>query len=154
MPLEAPLQYQTVAKSLGCNWAFSPFSWQHSAPLRRRLTEEWLWQESSIICGLSYKDNLGDGFGLGFFGGGGLSSFPIIILFNLWEAVGIPAGLVPWDLHCKYRAWNSLHNLILVTVLRLSSMSWGTHLHLCYTGRCIWQTPVLSSALDEEQQRQ
>lgn len=54
-----------IAKSLGCNWAFGPFFSQHSACLRSRLTEEALWQGTSIICDLNYTENVGNGFGCG-----------------------------------------------------------------------------------------
>jgi len=62
MLLEAPAQRRTVAESLGRSWAFGPFSWQYSAPFRSTLTEEWLWQESSVICDLNYTENVEDGF--------------------------------------------------------------------------------------------
>lgn len=96
MPLEAPLQYRTVAKWLGCTWAFSPFSWLYSALFRSRLTEEQLWQESSVICDLNYTENEGDGFVWGVF----------LACGKPW---GFWLGWSPWDLDCEYRGWHFLH---------------------------------------------
>lgn len=79
--------------------------------------------------------------------------FFFFFFFLTWgKPRGFLLGWSPWDLDCNYTAWNSPHpDFSASAETEFSSVR---NSHFCCTGRYVWLTPVLSWALDEEQQRQ